>query len=152
MPFWGPWGPLAHVSLFGELSVFSAPEKVSISPQRGAIFQRWRFCEMFEISGKWSPLRGKRAYRCRGATLFGDRTIFSIFLYFIYFCTILPAREKYAYRRRGAPMFEFDRTVPSGRDRKKRPIFCENERLAYTRRPFSLSSGSNNFSTRGRAI
>ena len=39
--------------------------------------------------------------------------------------------------------------MPSGGDRKKRPIFSENERLAYTRRPFSLSSGNAVFSTRG---
>ena len=44
---------------------------------------------------------------------------------FSYFCEIFRARKKYAYRRRGAPIFEFDRTVPSGHDRKKRPFFAK---------------------------
>ena len=48
LPFWGLWEPLGQFSLFSDLSNLSAPEKISISPQRGAIFWRWRF-ERFSI-------------------------------------------------------------------------------------------------------
>ena len=46
--FLEPLGPLGQLSLFSDLSNLSAPEKISISPQRGAIFWRWRF-ERFSI-------------------------------------------------------------------------------------------------------
>ena len=68
LPFSGPWGSLAQLSLFGDLLVFSAPEKVSVSPQRGASVKRRRFCLMFEFSGKQPPPQQKRAYGRTGAT------------------------------------------------------------------------------------
>jgi len=127
---WGLWGSLGQLSLFGDLLVFSAPEKVSVSPQRGASFKRRRFCLLFEFSGTQPPLQQKRAYGRRGATCFNGRTNFRRFQFSADFCVSFVASKKYAYGRRGGHIFKADRTGPSGRNPKPRAFFDENERFA----------------------
>ena len=76
---WGLWGLLDHFLLVGYVSVLSAPGKVSISPQRGAIFQHRHFCKISDVSRKWPPLWPKWAYRRTGATYFDGRMFFEFF-------------------------------------------------------------------------
>jgi hypothetical protein len=92
------------------LLVFCAPEKVSISPQRGDSFKRRRFCVLFKFSGTQPPLQQKRAYGRRGATCFDGRTNLRRFQFPADFCVSFGAWKKYAYGRRGGHIFTAGRT------------------------------------------